>query len=298
MTAMKMNRLVYLGVSLRPFVLSTSHCLDWECNCSNVSFTLTEIASNGNVRFKPLVLAIQVDSLKLDEIDPPIRSAEVTGLVREFVFGLSSNRIKQFLDERTEERRIARRLSEFVFKRKGSSELVTYSEVVFERGGVADGLLHYSFYFRFEERDFLIEDNYCPTPQCDCKQVHIEFWELTRQSNPERTFKSERDSIAIYSLYGKLRSLQAHERDPAFASRIASAWESIATTHQGLFLERYQQIKKIGDRSFPADKSTASVAPTRATRIGRNDPCPCGSGRKFKQCCLRNETGLGAFKTQ
>ena len=28
----------------------------------------------------------------------------------------------------------------------------------------------------------------------------------------------------------------------------------------------------------------AAVAPARA---GRNDPCPCGSGRKFKQCCLR-----------
>ena len=23
----------------------------------------------------------------------------------------------------------------------------------------------------------------------------------------------------------------------------------------------------------------------RATKIGRNDPCPCGSGRKFKRCC-------------
>ncbi len=21
-------------------------------------------------------------------------------------------------------------------------------------------------------------------------------------------------------------------------------------------------------------------------RIGRNDPCPCGSGKKFKKCCL------------
>jgi uncharacterized protein YecA (UPF0149 family) len=21
--------------------------------------------------------------------------------------------------------------------------------------------------------------------------------------------------------------------------------------------------------------------------IGRNDPCPCGSGKKFKKCCLR-----------
>lgn len=24
-----------------------------------------------------------------------------------------------------------------------------------------------------------------------------------------------------------------------------------------------------------------------APKVGRNDPCPCGSGRKFKQCCGR-----------
>jgi hypothetical protein len=23
------------------------------------------------------------------------------------------------------------------------------------------------------------------------------------------------------------------------------------------------------------------------TKVGRNDPCPCGSGRKFKKCCLK-----------
>jgi uncharacterized protein YecA (UPF0149 family) len=22
-------------------------------------------------------------------------------------------------------------------------------------------------------------------------------------------------------------------------------------------------------------------------RVGRNDPCPCGSGKKYKKCCLR-----------
>jgi hypothetical protein len=27
--------------------------------------------------------------------------------------------------------------------------------------------------------------------------------------------------------------------------------------------------------------------PTRPDRIGRNDPCPCGSGKKFKACCMR-----------
>ena len=25
-------------------------------------------------------------------------------------------------------------------------------------------------------------------------------------------------------------------------------------------------------------------------RIGRNDPCPCGSGKKYKKCCLSNDT--------
>lgn len=28
----------------------------------------------------------------------------------------------------------------------------------------------------------------------------------------------------------------------------------------------------------------------RSDRVGRNDPCPCGSGRKYKQCCMRKNT--------
>jgi hypothetical protein len=29
------------------------------------------------------------------------------------------------------------------------------------------------------------------------------------------------------------------------------------------------------------------------TRVGRNDPCPCGSGRKYKHCCLKVKAGNG-----
>ena len=25
------------------------------------------------------------------------------------------------------------------------------------------------------------------------------------------------------------------------------------------------------------------------TKIGRNDPCPCGSGQKYKNCCIEKE---------
>ncbi|MEE9365893.1 MAG: SEC-C metal-binding domain-containing protein [Dehalococcoidales bacterium] len=31
--------------------------------------------------------------------------------------------------------------------------------------------------------------------------------------------------------------------------------------------------------------------------VNRNDPCPCGSGRKFKKCCLQ-AAALGAAKVE
>ena len=33
------------------------------------------------------------------------------------------------------------------------------------------------------------------------------------------------------------------------------------------------------------DKSDMKKKPKRVKKIGRNDPCPCGSGKKYKQCC-------------
>lgn len=34
------------------------------------------------------------------------------------------------------------------------------------------------------------------------------------------------------------------------------------------------------------------------SKPGRNDPCPCGSGRKYKRCCLGREADHDAFATQ
>ena len=32
---------------------------------------------------------------------------------------------------------------------------------------------------------------------------------------------------------------------------------------------------------------TVKKQPRKVKKIGRNDPCPCGSGKKYKQCCGR-----------
>ncbi|PWG62536.1 hypothetical protein DEM34_12175 [Spiribacter halobius] len=32
------------------------------------------------------------------------------------------------------------------------------------------------------------------------------------------------------------------------------------------------------------------VEQARSAKVGRNEPCPCGSGQKYKRCCLRTPT--------
>jgi len=50
-----------------------------------------------------------------------------------------------------------------------------------------------------------------------------------------------------------------------------------------------QQIVKKEDMSTNSSEGHAAAKkPTRRVedKVGRNDPCPCGSGKKFKQCCV------------
>ncbi len=45
-----------------------------------------------------------------------------------------------------------------------------------------------------------------------------------------------------------------------------------------------------GDGMGSAKSTATTTAPRRpGGKIGRNDPCPCGSGKKYKKCCLPKE---------
>ncbi len=45
---------------------------------------------------------------------------------------------------------------------------------------------------------------------------------------------------------------------------------------------------KSGEKKDQANPEVSPSIPPPAPhpKIGRNDPCPCGSGKKYKKCCL------------
>ncbi|MBQ6892711.1 MAG: SEC-C domain-containing protein [Clostridia bacterium] len=47
-----------------------------------------------------------------------------------------------------------------------------------------------------------------------------------------------------------------------------------------------KQVAKPLIEGFAGGKMPQKKVPVRKTeKVGRNDPCPCGSGKKYKKCC-------------
>ncbi len=70
----------------------------------------------------------------------------------------------------------------------------------------------------------------------------------------------------------------------AEASGVAKAWEWTSAVVDGR--EAFEQAVADPDRPrFAPRRKEPDRRP--AAKIGRNDPCPCGSGKKYKRCCLR-----------
>lgn len=50
----------------------------------------------------------------------------------------------------------------------------------------------------------------------------------------------------------------------------------------------YSGTDTANDFEEPGDDVIAQARPAVSRRsVGRNDACPCGSGKKYKRCCLR-----------
>ncbi len=77
---------------------------------------------------------------------------------------------------------------------------------------------------------------------------------------------------------------------------------------EDLDLQRLHRIRRqvalhYGRGTVPGEPAGAQTAasssrpggppPSSGPKVGRNDPCPCGSGKKYKKCCLPKEQAVG-----
>ena len=92
---------------------------------------------------------------------------------------------------------------------------------------------------------------------------------------------------------GELNDGKIDVQDGAFLAGLTDHVSrlSLADPQRGkVLLGKLMRVKKLIRRSLRdshEDLETSTTIRRNDRRVGRNDACPCGSGRKYKDCCLR-----------
>ena len=109
---------------------------------------------------------------------------------------------------------------------------------------------------------------------------HIDAMQDLRQGIRLRAY-AQTDPIIAY----KKESLEM------FEEMIAAIQEETVRRLYSVRVKKDEEIKRervaSGMTENVGGDGTVKKQPRKVKKIGRNDPCPCGSGKKYKQCCGR-----------
>jgi len=162
-----------------------------------------------------------------------------------------------------------------------------FSQITIEEGNIFYDTVFPNadpFMFEHEGAAFAVIDQYCLNPECSCKEVILSFYKAEENIQQMPLMNCVLD-------YQKDRFLPLEAGDTLDRKLIASFMKATPhyariykKRHAGLRLMFMNYLQKILSEE-EVEKDVPFIAPPR---VGRNDPCPCGSGKKFKKCCGAN----------
>ena len=86
----------------------------------------------------------------------------------------------------------------------------------------------------------------------------------------------------ILELFPEVSEAMDPETAPEVQKRLRWEYRKYASSYSG-FMYQHRYEKKAADSKAISDEEPYVRG---QEKVGRNDPCPCGSGKKFKRCCM------------
>lgn len=305
---MEIGSVVRFSSDPRSFVVEDEYCENPDCACHLVWLLFTAIDHPEGPRSKPLSFRIGVDLETWQERKPPARAPQIDRRVAEFLSQLSASRKNEFRTKYQEGRRRAQRIADYRVDPQEilSGVLVSFSDVLTGNQSLSSGGRSFAHRFTMGGREYLVEDLYCANPACDCQALHVQFWEGVYSSDGEK-LEITMSFLGRVTFAGQLEVEESPRCTRREAQRILSAWRKAYQCDMELYERRYQCVQEIGRRCLAEAETRAAGNPSLTkgahrfqpdtaanssnlpNRIGRNAPCPCGSGKKFKRCCAARD---------
>ncbi len=125
---------------------------------------------------------------------------------------------------------------------------------------------------------YLFDDQYCVRSDCNCTTAYLTLVEKVTEECVEKP------DLAVLSLDYRSGQWQVENlagMDDDLLERLAK--QLIYKENRVQIEERHNRLRSLY-RIYKRSHHTPARSATR--KVGRNDPCPCGSGKKYKKCCM------------
>jgi len=121
----------------------------------------------------------------------------------------------------------------------------------------------------------------------DFFQGHDWLMEMWEHYTPDELDEELGSSLMIMSFFSDRKLADAHYRETGKSRKLSQ--EKFATTMLEMFEAAMRSYAHLGRsiQTVLAGRGQAGSPYVEEEKIGRNDPCPCGSGKKYKKCCLQ-----------
>jgi hypothetical protein len=138
------------------------------------------------------------------------------------------------------------------------------------------------YFVETKETKYFISEFYCLGTLCKCTKVSLSFY-LTR--NDVLVDEKKPTSVLFDYKTGKWEVQHKSDSTPTCSVLIQKMLEKYHDINRR-FIKRVTSMKylyQMYKKKKKLDIATKDISLTKT--ISRNDPCPCGSGKKYKKCC-------------
>jgi SEC-C motif len=129
------------------------------------------------------------------------------------------------------------------------------------------------------DTDYLALDQYCVKPGCRCTQTHLNLFPIKGEG---RSVDSTGAVIVDYAAVSW--DPIASEPLPCDVAEYRRIMERSSPDFYKSLRARHKKMRAI--YAHCREREIQALRRRRIGAVGRNDPCPCGSGKKYKKCCM------------
>jgi len=248
------------------------YCINPNCNCVDVALDFVEIDENKQFKYKLFSISLNTETWQVNGKTIANKVLNCEELIAEFMGDLNEG-IKGTIRKRIEEANAYGEENPWewfgnVDFEDGSG--FGYSEIFGERD-------RENFSFEYQDKKYFVDDQYCINPDCRCNDVLLTFIDIVDDGETQEPNFAIRMPLDSWGY-----TIEFSNVDSGEMKQVIKCFREHINNDLGLLKTRYSNMKKFGKKVIDQNQNIQRVI---SSKVGRNKPCPCGSGKKYKKCC-------------